>query len=371
MKTLAILAVAAAVLPTVVVAQRKPVERYPAPIPPAPPLPGAQGLIGWQVEGMDCAGTDLPDAAVMLPRPAFGWMQQGAPLRVTLDFAIDDAGRPVDIRRSEQSYVPNADDLAPALAASNFAAGAPHRQCQAHYVATRSPIAAAAVPDLIAATIDARPSREAIERIKPTGSDCFDKPLEPLLRGYPDFRTLKGSVGRLQWSMVQFDIDAAGKPVAVHTLTGTHDGGLDAAARAAVAKSRFAGGKRSGCLYPYWKSATPRPAPDSPDKQGFRPESATCPVELDWAVKPVLQYPDNYRKRGIEGWAIVAFDAAPWGATGNVRVLAAEPAADFGTTAINVVAAARLAPSNQGYVGCVERVRYVMTSPGGAEAPAD
>ena len=152
-------------------------------------------------------------------------------------------------------------------------------------------------------------------------------------------------------------------------MTGTNDGGLDAAARDAVAKSRFTGGKRTGCLYSYWKSATPRPAPDGPDTRSFRADNATCPNDLAWAVKPVLQYPDNYRKRGIEGWAVVAFDAAP--ATGNVRVLAAEPSADFGMAAANIVSAARLAPSNQGYVGCVERVRYVMAPRDGAEAAAN
>ena len=34
--------------------------------------------------------------------------------------------------------------------------------------------------------------------------------------------------------------------------------------------------------------------------------------------------------RAIEGWAVIAFDVAPWGGTGNVRVVASEPAADFG-----------------------------------------
>jgi TonB family protein len=307
----------------------------------------------------------------MLPRPTFGWVQTGMQSRVTFDFAVDAEGRPMDIRRTaEPNYVANADDLAPALAASDFAAGAPHRDCRVSYAATWTPIAAAAVPDLIAATVETRSSPQVIERVKPAGSDCFARPPAPLLRGFPDFHKLKGSVGRLQWSMVQFDIDKAGKPVGVRTLTGTNDGGLDAAARDAVAKSRFSGGARTGCLYPYWKSALPRPAPDSPDKDTFRPADATCPVELEWAVKPILQYPDNYRKRGIEGWAIIGFDVAPWGATGNVRVLAAEPAADFGMAAANIVSAARLASSNQGYVGCVERVRYVMAPPGGAENPA-
>jgi len=370
MKTLAILTVAVVSLPCVAVAQRTVPDRRVVPIPPAPPMPTNQALVAWQVDSVQCSDGDLPKQAVMLPRPAFGWIQTGAPPRLALAFAVDAAGRPIEIRRGDTMYVPNADDLAPALAASSFASGTPHRDCEIRYAATRTPIAAAAVPDLIAATIDARPSPEAVARIKPEGSDCVDRPLAPLLRGYPDFHKLPGSVGRQQWSMVQFDVDDAGKPIAIRTNAGSNDVGLDAAARDAVAKSRFSGGRRTGCLYPYWKSALPRPAPDAPDKDTFRPDNATCPAELDWAVKPVLRYPDNYRKRAIEGWAIVGFDAAPWGATGNVRVLAAAPSADFGAAAVNIVSAARLASSNQGYVGCVERVRYVMTPPDGAE-PSD
>lgn len=372
MKTLAILAAAAAFLPSLAGAQARVVERPPISIPPAPlPPPNSQALIVWRVETVHCADADLPEVAVSLPRPSFGWMQMGAPARATFDFTVTADGRPIDIRRAGAGYVPSTDDLAPALAASGFAAGKPHRDCRVTYVATRTPIAMADVVDLIAATIDARPSRDVVDRIKPANSDCLSRFPAPLLRAYPDFTKLKGSVGRPQWSMVAFDVDAAGKPTGVRTLTGSNDAPLDLAARDAVAKSRFVAGKRTGCFYPYWKNALPLPAPDAPDKQSFRPDGATCPTQLDWAVKPVLQYPQNYRKRAIEGWAIVAFDAAPWGATGNVRVLAAEPAADFGTAAMNIVTAARLAPSNQGYVGCVERVRYVMTPPDVADAPAD
>ena len=274
-------------------------------------------------------------------------MQMGSQSRVTIDFTVAADGRPIDIRRVGASYTPNADDLARELAASGFAAGVPHRDCQVTYVATRTPIAMADVADLLSASIDSRPSREAIDRIKPANSDCLNPAPSSLLRGYPDFAKLKGSVGRLQWSMVKLDIDAAGKPTGIRTLTGTNDAALDQAGRDAVARSRFSGGKRTGCLSPYRKAAQPLPAPAAPEEQSFRPDGATCPVDLEWAVQPVLRYPDNYRKRGIEGWAIIAFDAAPWAATGNIRVLAAEPAADFGMAAVNIITSARLAPSNR------------------------
>ena len=62
---------------------------------------------------------------------------------------------------------------------------------------------------------------------------------------------------------------------------------------------------------------------------------------------------------------MVAYDVAPWGEPGNIRVLASEPAEAFGTQAGNVIRTARLAPTQAGHTGCVDRVRFVMGPEGG------
>jgi hypothetical protein len=49
---------------------------------------------------------------------------------------------------------------------------------------------------------------------------------------------------------------------------------------------------------------------------------------------------------------------APWGEIGNVRVLAAQPAAAFGLAAERGLRGARLAPGKQGLTGCIDTVRF-------------
>ena len=70
----------------------------------------------------------------------------------------------------------------------------------------------------------------------------------------------------------------------------------------------------------------------------------------------------------IEGWAVVRYDVAPWGALGNISVLKSEPSEDFGKQAVMMLQNAMLAPSTQGMTGCVDRVRYVLDD---KPAPAD
>jgi outer membrane biosynthesis protein TonB len=75
---------------------------------------------------------------------------------------------------------------------------------------------------------------------------------------------------------------------------------------------------------------------------------------------PTLRFPQGFQERSIEGWAIIGYDIAPWGATGNVRVLAAEPTDMFGEEARSIVTGARQAASQAGRSGCVDIVRFVM-----------
>jgi TonB family protein len=75
---------------------------------------------------------------------------------------------------------------------------------------------------------------------------------------------------------------------------------------------------------------------------------------------PPIGFPPEFERRGIEGWAVVRFDIAPWGGVGNVAVVAAEPAAAFGQQAVQIVGAARKAPSARGYTGCMARVLFKL-----------
>ena len=97
-----------------------------------------------------------------------------------------------------------------------------------------------------------------------------------------------------------------------------------------------------------------------PDADAFRPQGATCGDDRAWDRKPALIYPAAYRRRAVEGWAVLTYDIAPWGEIGNVKVAAAQPAADFGTQAQRMLLSARAAASPQGWTGCVERVRFQM-----------
>jgi outer membrane biosynthesis protein TonB len=344
--------------------------RVPAPpAPPAPPpLDGAnQALNRWTPVTIRCGEEQLPVTAIVPIKPELGWpfsAMTEALGRSSLDFAIDASGRPVDIVRSPTgSYTPFNGDLAPALAVSRFPAGRARDACHVTFVLKQVPLAEASPADLMAASVNTqtRFPRVAIDRMNPVGSNCSRQPPAPLLRGFPDFAKLKPAIGQQNWSMLQYDLDGGGKPVGIKVVAGTGNAAFEAAARKAVEQSRYSGGKRSGCLYAYWQNAAPLAPPPMPEKSAFAADRATCPADNDWVTQPNLIFPDNYRRRGVEGWAIIGFDVAPWGATGNVRVLRAEPSADFGEAGMNVVRGAMMAKSDRGYVGCVERVRYVMS----------
>jgi outer membrane biosynthesis protein TonB len=62
---------------------------------------------------------------------------------------------------------------------------------------------------------------------------------------------------------------------------------------------------------------------------------------------------------------VVRYDVAPWGGTGNIEVLASEPADAFGEAAKRVIAGATRPPSTTGATGCVDRVRFKMATPDG------
>lgn len=333
---------------------------------PPPPLPGQPELLTWVAGAMRCGAAVVRPSAVYPPRPAMVW-PGASTVAVTLRFAVDATGRTVDVAREGNDYVAFGDDVAPALVATRFAADAPQRDCRVTYEARRTPVSVAPVDDLIAYSLEPHSGAlppAAWERIG-AGGTCTREPRPaPLRRDYPDFEAVAGTAGARDWSMIAYDTDARGRPVKVRVRLGTGNAALDRASIAAVRSSRFTMGARTGCLYPYWRMAQKLEAPAMPAHDLPPPDGATCPSQHGWATPPRLTYPEAYRRRMIEGWAVLAYDVAPWGAIGNVRVLAAQPSADFGTQAIEVLNSARLKSSSTGLAGCVDRVIFRLGAAG-------
>lgn len=334
-------------------------------------------MVVWTAGDVQCKGQ--PVAAVDLRRPYIAMTYGSAQLRplkpVTLQFRIDATGRPLSIAQDGTESLAFASDLGPSLVISRFAAGSERTGCRITYTAQQTGIAETSVEDLVSYSLapqSGRLPREGWERIKPAGSTCYDAPVPARLNiAYPDFPRLVATPGVRDWTMVHYDLDDQGQPVNIRTAYSTRNPGLNAASEQAVKASRYAQGPRKGCMFPYWRAPDPVEAPPSPAEIDYVPAGSTCTQRGSWAKKPVLLYPPAYRKHAVEGWAIVAFDVAPWGATGNVRTLVAEPAADFGLQAERVIRSATTQPSASGKTGCVELVRFVMDGPAvGTEKPA-
>ncbi|OYY90090.1 MAG: hypothetical protein B7Y45_09400 [Sphingomonas sp. 28-66-16] len=329
-----------------------------------PGVPGQRMMIAWRPGPVTCDGGPIATVAPPAPEPSLGWASNALITPQRFTFGIDARGRPLGIARAVGGQAIYSGDLAPSLAAALFAPGAARTGCSVSFVATAMPLDAAPIDMLIAYSLapqNGQLPRAAFERILPAGTTCINPPPALRSRAYPDFKALPHPAGRRDWSMTGYDIDRQGRPVRIRIVASTGNAALDRASIVAVSKSRFEPGERTGCRYPYWVAAAPLPAPPLPDSPG-QPDQGNCADEASWQVKPVLAYPDAYRRRGIEGWARIAYDVAPWGAIGNLRVIASEPSADFGAAALQTIRGATKAPSLQGRSNCVTRVRFVMAA---------
>jgi hypothetical protein len=330
--------------------------------PPIPPTNPNRALVTWTPGDAQCGGVPIAiGPLVRRPLNSLGWSPQDNLKPVTFRFTIDDTGRPLSIARVGSDYIPFADDLGPALAASRFPSRA-REACQITYSPKAVPLAEAPVGDLVSYTISpigGMLPKEGWDRIRPAG-DCMKPPMPaPLFSAFPDFARLPGTPGVLGWTLVGYDIDGRGKAANVHVVSGNGNPALEQASVKAMRDWKFAGGPRTGCLYPYHRNAVTLAAPTPPEEETFRPVDATCTEPRNWTRPLALQFPDNYRRRMIEGWAIVRYDVAPWGAVGNVKVLASQPSEDFGKQATMMLQGATL-PASRGMTGCIDRVRYVL-----------
>ena len=341
-----------------------------------PPPPTDRSLIGWTPGEVRCGADPVLGQPIRRPWNVLSWGTPTSPDRVTYRFAIDATGRPMSITRDAPGFVAFAEDTAPALAASRFAPDAARQGCTVTFARWSSGLGQADVVELMSYTIHSTSGplpKEGWDRIRSAAGSCFDMPYpQPLIRHLPDFRALPATPGVQSWSMIAYDLDTRGKPVRPRVFSGTGNAALDKASLAAIRASRFTKGARTGCFYPFHRAPMKMEAPAMPPAlHDAKVDGSTCPDQHGWANPPQLRFPEPWRRRSIEGWAVVSYDVATWGELGNMKVVAAEPSSEFGDQAMAVLRSARFAPSPQGHVGCVDRVKFVMGPENMPPADAD
>lgn len=369
-------------------AQDMPVVRVPPMVPPAPPMPNSTPMLVEFVPGpAQCEEGAITPVAIEPPFPVHAMGSNKEPLPpIAITFAVDASGRPISIAREasrdfERPRLYYAEeDLLPSFAASRFPGGKPHAKCRITYQPRAATVAEAPlrlVQRYFVAPHTRQPSdRELFKRLHPADTNCIGPGTPKLrVRAYPAFEEIPLAPGTWAFAMTAFDIDAAGKPVNVRIIGSDGNARLDRASIAAVQQSRFAPEARKGCTYPYYRRhEKPLAPPIMPDRASFIPADARCAgTDTGWTTKPPLFFPNGFTRRAVEGWAVIGYDVAPWGQPGNVRVLAAQPAAVFGIQAMGIVTGARQAPSPTGRTGCVEVVRFVIphSNPDSAEVSTD
>lgn len=356
-------------------------------IPPAPPPgpggPPLQRIVTFEASAVQCAaGTEIPvrsgapdPFSRVIADPAHGT----GPINyapVTVHFRIDATGRPLGISadsyRDPDMWI-DSDAAAPALAAWRFKAGAERNDCSVRFTPVAQLAQAMPKPALVrylatpegSATVfqPGTVADTAYKAIAPANSTCIDAPRVGVRAWtYVDDYKVDDEPGSFSYAFVSYDVSPSGWAVNPRVTLSTGNRSLEREAVKAMQRSRFVGPARKGCGYLYVHAPRhPIEAPASPDVAAFNPDRDHCPRDKPgWASMP-LTYPEPFQRRGIEGWAVVRYDVAPWGSVGNVQVLAAEPAKQFGDQAQQMVSQAQRPASPQGYSGCVDKVVFAMT----------
>jgi len=345
------------------------------------PLPGSLRIVTFDPGTARCGGEEQRPVLAELPFPAgtMIYREEAAPAPIRIRFSIDQEGRPLGITPTQPVPLVGR-DVAPALAAWRFEPGAARQDCEISFT-LRSQAVEDADPALLHRYLalvhprqpgfNAAVGRAAFERTRLPGSTCFDPTPAVRQRVYPAFETIPQPLGTSSYTFLGFDIDARGRPTNARVLSSSGNEALDRQSLDAVSRSRFAPDARQGCSYFYYRtSSDAMEAPPPPAPEAFGGSGPGCPSEgAKWAEMPPLVFPTNFQRRNIEGWAVIGYDLAPWGAVGNVRVLKAEPAAEFGDHAKGIVQRARRPASDAGATGCVTRVVYKL--PQRPNAPGD
>jgi len=279
-------------------------------------------------------------------------------------FSIDAEGAVIDLTRPSAPTQWPGDEQAAALAKWRFAPGAPARGCRLDLAPTTvalSEASPARLFEMIALQGSQAPSavREALSKL----GDCQKQPVRrPQIVVYPDLRAFDNTSTSPAWAGIQYGIDANG---AVRDVTIVARGGEAAfadTAAASVTESRFlSGSPRTACYAVFSASARATPARPRPELKAYKRPGDSCEVTREALYIPEAKmYPPAYAARKVTGWAILRFDVAPWGAVGNIEVLASQPSDAFGAAARNLVASARPNPPASGYRGCLVPVTYAI-----------
>ena len=325
-------------------------------------------LVVFKPGPVTCAGRQV-DGAIARPTSTTTYRMPGQAIApFVLNFRIGQDGRALGITpapRAMPGIYFRADDLQPALAASRFASGDARTSCTISYTAEPIPIATAPMDEVYRylALPHARGILDTavMKRAREASPNCFGTPQKVLVRAFPDFDAIPQPPGMLSATIVSYDIASSGKPTKVRTLVSDGNVALDAAARKAVSGSRFGRGARNGCTAPFYRrQATPLVPPPTGPMSAFRTNPACDEDGWKWQLPPRMTFPEPFRRRAIEGWAVIRYDVAPWGETGNVTVLASEPAAAFGDEAQRIIRGAKRPASATGATGCVDRVVFKL-----------
>jgi len=360
-----------------------------APVIPPLPVPPVEHVVTAQAQPVIVA-VDPPPASVTCADGAARLVHGEAPLgrasyyfpgltlarenRTAFSFRIAPDGRPLTITRRPDAptraspanytlFMPD-DQLESALATWAFAASPQgHADCRVEFVARATGLAETPRERLLTVLAYTQPGPAAnLPLFKQAGladGDCQTNPRPQALElHFPDPDRIPPRPGELQWVMYRFDIDAHGVPVNAVRLAGPATAQLDQAGHAALAAGRYQARPRTGCIMIFRRQAGTLAAPPTPRPGAFRREDDDCPGGDVLTYPGPPTYPPHFAALGVEGWAILRFDVASWGAVGNVEVLAAEPADAFGTYAKSHLLGAKAKTPGRAYRGCILPVHF-------------
>jgi TonB family protein len=301
-------------------------------------------------------------------------------------FAIGADGRPLSLKvvRTGQPTMPFMspvnDPIGPLIIGTwRFSGHRAHEACHLHIEGQLVSMENATPPDIVAAmgnslmaTNDngwqtaSSPMLGAanvlIKVLLPAGGDCYKtgRP-HPSVLAFPDDDAVVEPGGSRSWAILSYDVNSDGGPTNVRVAGSSGNASLDSQSLAAVTHSRFTRDARQGCITAFSHRG---PSLKWPSEPPLNEVSKNCP--FDPKVERVTVspfYPQGYRQRGIDGWALVKFDVAPWGDIGNIAVARAEPADDFGQAAVNLVRSTKQTPSEHGYTDCFAPVLFISPPP--------
>ncbi|MFN4040700.1 MAG: energy transducer TonB [Brevundimonas sp.] len=297
---------------------------------------------------------------------------------VETTFSIDPEGRPYNIGAPSSAPDPSGgvviigrrvspdDAIQASLAAWRF--DGPARDCRLEVRFTPQSASAAPTETLLAYYAVTRTTgtpRDIVERrLAGPGSNCVGEARRARpqrLVAVPDFRigsTLPGGYG---WTVLRWDVDEDGRSRNVEILGSSGDDAFDAEARRAVGETLLHPGPAlKGCVYNFYRYGGLLEAPERPPSPDDPLQA--CPAEIGDRYRPRanLTFPEVFRRRSIEGWAVIRFDLATWGQVGNAAIVDAQPAYIFGREALAIVSSGSADPSFTPGVRCTIPVRFLL-----------